>query len=97
MISGKNIGSMIAPIAKPLPGNRYRTVVDVANRPSMVAIMELTEAMIRLVPAALRNSSAAPSDLNQLNVNPDNGNEMMLLSLKAKIGKRSAGAFRGPP
>jgi hypothetical protein len=69
-------------------------VADVANKPSMVAIMELAEAMIRLVAVALRNSSAAPNDLNQSNVKPDNGNAMMLLSLKAKIGKRRVGAYR---
>ena len=92
MISGNTIGSIINPMMDRRAGNTNRVEARAARTPNNVENRAVVTAIIKLLPTATCKVSLVCNTANHLVVNPFNGKDTMLLSLKAKTGSNIAGA-----
>ena len=92
MISGSTMGSMMKPMMERRAGKAKRVEARAARTPKIVETTAVVTAIIRLLRTATCSASVDCSTSNHFVVNPFNGKDTMLLSLKAKTGKRMAGA-----
>jgi len=94
IISGRNIGTMIKPIIGALPGKVCLTDAEEASMASVVANIELAVAIIMLFVTADCSPASCHKTPNHLNVKPDNGNAIMVLSLNANSGNKRVGEYK---
>ena len=92
MISGSTMGSMMKPMMERLAGKAKRVEARAARTPKAVENIAVVTAIIRLFRTATCSASVDCSTSNHFVVKPFSGKDTMLLSLKAKTGKRTAGA-----
>ena len=92
MISGSTIGSITKPIIDRRPKKENRVDARAARTASSVENTEVITAISRLLRAATCKVSVSNNTKNHSMVNPERGNETILLALKANTGSRTAGA-----
>jgi hypothetical protein len=94
MISGSTIGSITKPIIDRRPKNENRVEARAAKTASSVENTAVVTAISKLLRAATCRVPLVSNTKNHSMVNPESGNETILLVLKANTGNRIAGAYK---
>ncbi|CAI8208148.1 Uncharacterised protein [marine metagenome] len=94
IISGNTIGSITKPIIDRRPKKENRVEARAASTASSVENIAVVIAISKLLRAATCRVPLVSNTENHSVVNPESGNETILLLLKANTGNRIAGAYK---
>jgi|TARA_B110001450_G_scaffold233741_1_gene237300 hypothetical protein len=94
MISGSTIGSITKPIIDRRPKKENRVEARAASTASSVENIAVVIAISKLLRAATCRVPLVSNTENHSVVNPESGNETILLVLKAKTGNKIAGPYK---